>query len=361
MTRLVVAAATLVAGAGVALVQSDCLPIGACPTKSQPAAQTVAQTAQPKSDCCPSSKAEVVTQQVAQEAKSDCSGSVCPVTGQATQVAQVAQKSDCSGASCETSGAAATQVAQTSSDCASQCSGEGKATQVAQTAAQDGHCSGGSCESGAAAATQVAMTDDCASQYSGESKAAQVALASDMPAIECHVGEKVTRCTTEAGKLSQASGEPIIYAVAGRTYESSGEATKAYAAQLTSYLDTATRIQFVVDGACTPCPDAASKACSEGSATMTYRVAGRDFQCAETAIRAAAMAYAASRQVQMQYVVDGECGPCPDSAKQKAATTGAHVAYRVGDQETGCEVQASVLLAKARIAAATGAVADLQG
>src|SRR5690606_15897970 len=105
-----------------------------------------------------------------------------------------------------------------------------------------------------------------------------------------------------------------------------------------------------------PCPDGASKACSEGK-TMKYRVAGRDFDSAEAAVRAAAMAYAASRQVSLNYTVNGECaGSCEDTAKAKSVASAQPVVYRVGDKETRCDVQASVMLAIARIEAAVTAV-----
>src|SRR5690606_16425293 len=157
--------------------------------------------------------------------------------------------------------------------------------------------------------------------------------------------------------LSQASGQPVIYLVGQQSFEDASEATQAYAAELTSYLDKATRVTFAVDGECIPCPDAASKACSAEGKTMTYRVAGRDFTSAEAAVRAAAMAYAASRQVNVNYAVNGECaGSCEKTAAEKSMATAQPVVYRVGDKETKCDVQASVMLAIARIEAAVTAV-----
>ena len=77
-------------------------------------------------------------------------------------------------------------------------------------------------------------------------------------------------------------------------------------------------------------------------------------------MRAAAMAYAASRQVNLNYSVNGECaGSCSETAKAKSMASAQPVVYRVGDRETKCDVQASVMLAIARIEAAATAVQSL--
>src|SRR5690606_31933117 len=212
--------------------------------------------------------------------------------------------------------AAQTVAMQTAEKCGSCCpekGAEGAAQQVALAAEGDG------CQTACPEAGQV--IGSCSTG------AAQLV---DLPAMQRKVGGDVTNCPVKAGELAQASGQPVIFLVGQQTFADEAQASRAYAAELTSYLDKATRVTFSVDGECIPCPDAASKACSEGK-TMKYRVAGRDFDSAEAAVRAAAMAYAASRQVSLNYTVNGECaGSCEDTAKAKSVASAQPVVYRVG-------------------------------
>lgn len=298
--------------------------------------------------CCAdkAAKAETVAQQTSQAAEKTCdTGATCPITGAAQTVAQQTAQPD-GKSCCPEKGAGKGEAAQTVAVAVSQqtkadgaCCASKDATAAQQVAAKTGACSEGAQPAGGC---------------SGAGKVA--ALAADMPALQRKVGDEVTTCPVKAGELTQATGQPVVYLVGQRSFEDATKASQAYAAELTSYLDKATRVTFAVDGECIPCPDAASKACSEGK-TMTYRVAGRDFTSAEAAVRAAAMAYAASRQVNLNYEVDGECaGSCEDTAKAKSMASAEPVIYRVGDRETQCDVQASVMLAVARIEAAVTAV-----
>ncbi len=303
MTRFAASVAMIVCCAGAAVAQS-----------------------QTKSACCSKEKAEAVVQTVA--AKAD---GCCAEKGAAQTVAQVTSETD--------------------KQCCADKAAKAAAAQLVSLSGPAGECAKACSET---SATQVAQPGQCSTQ----GKAQQVALAADVPAMQCKVGEKVTSCTVKAGELAAASGEAVQYVVAGVSYESAAEASQAHAAQLASYLDTATRVQLVVEGECVACPVAAGKACDDGKA-MTYRVAGRNFESAEMAVRAAAAAYAASRQVNLSYVVDGEPTSCSVGAKTKSMATAQPVVYRVGEKETRCDVQASVMLATARIEAALGAVESL--
>lgn len=325
MTRMTAAAAMILCCAGAAFAQSS-----ACCAAKAAKAETVAQQVNQADKTCDT-------------AKTCDTGKTCPVTGAAQTVAQQtnqAQKTCDTGKTCSDKGEAAVAMnvsQQTKADGA--CCASKDASPAQQVAAKTGACSEG-----------VQAAGGC----SGAGKVA--ALAADMPALQRKVGDEVTTCPVRADELAQNSGQPVMYVVGQRSFQDASQASQAYAAELTSYLDKATRVTFAVDGECVPCPDAASKACSEGK-TMTYRVAGRDFTSAEAAVRAAAMAYAASRQVNLNYEVDGECaGSCEDGAKAKSMASAEPVIYRVGDRKTQCDVQASVMLAVARIEAAVTAV-----
>jgi hypothetical protein len=311
MKRLTAMAAMIICCAGAAVAQTEGK--SCCAEKAQAVVRTVAATE--AKDCC----AEKAAAQTVAAADKQCRAEKAEAQAVALQASQTV---DPAGACCSSKT-------------------EGAAQQVALAA--EGDC----CKTACSEAQQAA--GGCSS----EGKLA--VLAADLPAIKRKVGAEVTNCPVKAGELSQASGQPVVYLVGQKSFEDEGSASRAYAAELTSYLDRATRVQFAVDGQCTPCPEAASKACSEGK-TMKYRVAGRDFDNAEAAIRAAAMAYGASRQVTLNYAVNGRCaGSCEQTAKAQSIATAQPVVYRVGDKETKCDVQASVMLAIARIEAAVTA------
>lgn len=340
MSRLTATAAMILCCAGAAFAQqTQTTQKSCCADKSDQTAQTVAQ-------------------QTTQAADKSCStGATCPITGAAQTVAVTVATTE------------AADGKQCCADKAAQTAAQTVAMQTAQTADGKQCCA----SKGEAAAQQVALVDGQSCQTacsdaqtagqtagqiaSGCSIEGKLALAADLPAMQRKVGDEVTSCPVKAGELSQASGQPVIYLVGQQSFEDANQATEAYAAELTSYLDKATRVTFAVDGECIPCPDAASKACSAEGKTMTYRVAGRDFTSAEAAVRAAAMAYGASRQVNLNYEVGGECaGSCEKTAAEMSMATAQPVVYRVGDKETRCDVQASVMLAIARIEAAVTAV-----
>lgn len=317
MTRLTATVTMLVCCAGAAFAQTEGKSCCAEKAKAEAVVQTVAQTEKAEKGCC----AEKVAQAQAAGQTKDCCAEKLAAPAAQTVAMQTAEKA---GSCCPEKGAegAAQQVALAAEgkSCQTQCSEAGQVI--------------GSCSTGAAALV-------------------------DLPAMQRKVGDEVVGCPVKAGELAQASGQPVMFLVGQQTFADEAVASRAYAAELTSYLDKATRVTFSVDGECVACPEAASQACSEGKA-MKYRVAGRDFESAEAAVRAAAIAWAASRQVQMNYAVNGECaGSCPETAKAKSVASAQPVVYRVGDRETKCDVQASVMLAIARIEAAATAVQAL--
>lgn len=334
MSRLTATLTMMLCCAGAAIAQTQTEGKSCCPDK-QATARTVAQTADKqcadKQTECPltaQTAAQTVAATEAGDGKQCCADKAAKAQTVATQASQKEDGKQCCASKGEA--AAAQQVALDGQSCKTACS----------DAQADGQTAG-----------QIAT---------GCSIDGKLALAADLPAMQRKVGDEVTSCPVKAGELSQASGQPVLYLVGQQSFEDANQASQAYAAELTSYLDKATRVTFAVDGECIPCPDAASKACSAEGKTMTYRVAGRDFTSAEAAIRAAAMAYGASRQVNVNYAVDGQCaGSCEKTAAEKSMATAQPVVYRVGDKETKCDVQASVMLAIARIEAAVTAVQAL--
>lgn len=93
------------------------------------------------------------------------------------------------------------------------------------------------------------------------------------------------------------------------------------------------------------------KACCKTAKNAKFRVAGREFDTWEDAVKARDEVRAAVKRVKMSYVVDGKKvdGASRICPKAKAAGT---VKFVVGEEETGCEITARIALARAQYEAA---------
>lgn len=264
-----------------------------------------------QSECCSSQKAEAVVQTVAAET------TTCEQACESTQ--QVAQTASCTS-TCETTGAAVQTVALEGDDCCGDCS------EVCQEACED------------KGAVQT------------------VAFPADMPMMTYVVGEKETRCSMEAGELaSSCETLNVAYKVAGKSFDCQQSAGKAYAAALHNYVDNMTRVSFVVDGDCTSCPFEAGAKSEKTGKAMQYKVGNTTFDCADKAIRAAALAHYQVQQVKLAHAVNGEVTQCSDSFAAAKACSETKATFVVGAKQTECEIEASCLLEMARVEAAIAA------
>ncbi len=84
---------------------------------------------------------------------------------------------------------------------------------------------------------------------------------------------------------------------------------------------------------------------------MKFRVAGREFDKWEDAVKARDEVRAAVKLVKMSYLVDGKKVNCSSQICPKAKAAG-KVKFVVADKETSCEITARITLARARFEAA---------
>lgn len=265
-----------------------------------------------------------------------CSGAIAQ-TYPGTDDAKTAKQGGCETA-CET-------ACETS--CETSCEGEATVTTVALSA--EAGCS------------QPATACEGTGVASHQASVVAAAFRSGMPHVAYCVGGKKTSCEIEAGELAKASGAPVTWEVAGVGYETQDDAGRAYATALNGYLDTMTRVSFVVGDECVECPMQAGQMCETTGEPMRYRVGPAVFDSAEAAVKAAAIAYGASRQVKLGHKVNGESTSCAESIAGARACEQTALTYTVGSKETGCEIEASCLLATARIQAAEDAIMRVAG
>ncbi|MFQ5411264.1 MAG: hypothetical protein ACE5EC_03170 [Phycisphaerae bacterium] len=93
------------------------------------------------------------------------------------------------------------------------------------------------------------------------------------------------------------------------------------------------------------------KACCKTAKNVKFRVAGREFDKWEDAVKARDEVRAAVKLVKMSYLVDGKKVDCSSQICPKAKAAG-KVKFVVADQETSCEITARIALAHAQFEAA---------
>jgi hypothetical protein len=205
---------------------------------------------------------------------------------------------------------------------------------------------------------QPAQPEECAAKT--ECQGAEgatiraVSFPADMPAMHYVVGDKETCCPEEASQLV-SNGGSMQYKIANVVYADHAEAGKAFAAELEHYLDRMTRVSFVVGEECCGCPFQADELAKSTGTAVRYKVGNTVFDCADKAIRAAAMAYGSAQQVKMHYAIDGQETECSESFAKARECTTTKAAYLVAGKETQCDIEAACLLATARIEAAPAA------
>lgn len=186
----------------------------------------------------------------------------------------------------------------------------------------------------------------------------QAKAGAKLPAISYKVGDKEFCCDKEAAEVAKASNATITYVVGGKTFAKQDEAMTAYADLLEKHLDGMLTVKFVVGDECVACPTSAQQLAKEKRAKVQYRLAAYDFESQEKADKAAGRAREAAEKVSIKMVVGDEAFQCPVSAKDASQKSGKPVEYAVGDCKSQCQTTARINLAKAKIDAASKALAD---
>jgi hypothetical protein len=234
--------------------------------------------------------------------------------------------------------------------------------------------------------------------------------ASAFPTMVMMVGEKTYHCPLAAQQAADRAEAKIIYAVGTEKFDNKDKALEALAAASESYTEKFLSIGCITDGKVVYCCDkttsgektAAGHTCgakaktgteggesggsaktvstegkgptcrSHGAATAgedkvvwdkskcsKFVVAGRTFNSWEDAVKARDAAREAAEQVKLAYLVDGKTVDSGEKVCPKAKAAG-KVQFIVNEEKTDSEPNARVLLAKAKCAAAEGALKNEQ-
>lgn len=178
-------------------------------------------------------------------------------------------------------------------------------------------------------------------QFGGEGCPIEAAMAR-LPQITFKVGTDKTQCSATAQKLADSSKHSLQYVVAGKSYESEGDANLALVEATEQFVTT-----FVSVGA----------TCEVSGQTEAV---GKTYACATSAGEAIAIAKAAMDKLMMTYQVGAEATQCSVTAAELAKTSGTPMLYVVGEQKTNCAVTARLNLARARYLAAVQALAQVE-
>jgi hypothetical protein len=96
---------------------------------------------------------------------------------------------------------------------------------------------------------------------------------------------------------------------------------------------------------------------SRDGKTIKYRVAGRNFDAWDDAVKARDQAVAAAKTVSMKYIVDGKEVTCASQVCPDAKAAG-KVVYVISGEKLECEYQARATLAKVQCEAAKKACTE---
>ncbi len=184
----------------------------------------------------------------------------------------------------------------------------------------------------------------CASKCG--SKGANKVLAS-MPGMTYRIGDFETGCHMTASAKAEESKKPIVYMVAGKAYDGEGSATEALVEVLESRAKELVEVQFVAGEERFRCPVSAEAAAKKAKTNVTYRLAGFNIEDRAKAMKLAEEAEKAAATVKMTFMSEGKAVPCAKTCKE----SGKEVTYVVGDEKTGCEKTAKLLLAQRKLRA----------
>jgi len=218
----------------------------------------------------------------------------------------------------------------------------GKTATLASDKAPCGKSKGAPCGSHAALTSSKGEGD--------VSERVHTVLAS-MPGMTFKIGSETTSCCQSAAALAKKLDKPIEYVVGEETFKTEGEATAYLSSLLEKQVEEMASVQFAAGKKCYGCPKTAAAEAEKAGTKVTYRVGGVDFEDKEHAHQAAMLAKEKLGEVKMSYKVGKDTFCCDKMAGAKAKQTGEKMLYVVGEEETDCETDAKMLMAKAKLAA----------
>lgn len=172
---------------------------------------------------------------------------------------------------------------------------------------------------------------DCAKCGTGE---CPMSVAMDqLPKMTFMVGTEETCCSASAQQLAKDKKEAVKFVVAGKTYESEGEAMTALADATDEFVDNF----------------AAPHTCQVSGKTS---LAGQEMDCAKSAEKVANAMRDAMKTIAISYKVGEKTCSCPNEAKTLAKEAGTEPEFVVGTETTHCPIDARIKLAHAKFKAA---------
>ncbi len=161
-----------------------------------------------------------------------------------------------------------------------------------------------------------------------------------LPQVSYQVGKESACCEQSAEALAKKSGEPIQFVVADKTYDDKSEAMVALADETESFVN-----KFATPSTC--------------KVSGKTSIAGQSISCSEKAAAVAKVIDEAMKSVSLAYQVGDEKCSCPNQAKSLAKEKGEPTKFVVGEECTGCPIDARIKLARAKYKAALEALAHM--
>lgn len=181
------------------------------------------------------------------------------------------------------------------------------------------------------------------------------AVLASMPSMKFKIGSETTSCCQSAAALAKKHNKPIEYVVGDEAFKTEGEATVRLASLVEKQVEDMKVVHYVAGGTDYHCPKTAAAKAKKAHAKLVYRVGGVDFSDQAKAEKAAVLASEKLGEVKMSYKVGKNTFCCDKMAGVKAKETGTKMVYVVGEEETNCQYEAKMLMAKAKLAAIVAA------
>jgi len=233
-------------------------------------------------------------------------------------------------------------------------------TKKASAKSDDAACAK-ACAKTVAAAGQKSCEKSCgaktAAACAGKS-GCDISKKLNLPSLTYRVGDFQTACSKTAEKVAAKNGASLRYVVEGKSHKDQAKAVAALAAAIDKRANDMLQVRFVVGKKCVGCPNAAASLASSKGEKVIYRVAGRDFTCDKKAKKIAERARKAVKRVSMQYKVGDKCVGGPKAAGAMAKSKGEKMQFVVGKKSTPCNIEAKLLMARAKAEAIYAAGAE---
>jgi len=262
---------------------------------------------------------------VADESNNAASPGKCPLAGKCDK----ATDGECAKGTCSK---------ECAEKCAGKCASECAEGKCASTCSDKGTC----CEKECA---EKCSGEKCAGEKCADGKSACCATIAaakkQLPQMTYLVGTESVCCSEMASELAEKSKEKIQFVVAEKSYCCKEAAFTALVEETEKFVNT-----FVSPSKC------------ESSGKTT--VAGKSYDCCQTAAKKTELVSTAAKAVRMAYKVGDEEVCCVKHASTLAKDKEAAIHYVVDGEATACELTARLKLATAKYIAAINALAKAE-